>query len=118
MNLRHAAALAIVGWYLMVPPTTSSENWERVTPRPPLGQWTTRDAYDSADACRKAQKDLSTKSADETSEDYRRWLAGRTSSNQLLDEWSSQYSLLSAIRLANQEAQCIATDDPRLKETR
>ena len=27
MKLRHAAALALVGWYLMVPPSMSEMDW-------------------------------------------------------------------------------------------
>jgi hypothetical protein len=31
MNLRHAAALALVGWYLMMPPINKAETlWHRM----------------------------------------------------------------------------------------
>jgi hypothetical protein len=116
MNLRHAAALALVGWYLMVAPLQSRENWDSLVPNPPFGRWFTRDAFDSADACGKARTELTTRMDNATEEDYHRWLAGRPSSDELLREWSGQYSPMSAIRLSNHQAQCVATDDPRLKE--
>jgi hypothetical protein len=116
MNLRHAAALALVGWYLMTPPPSSKENWSRVTPPVPLGRWIMRDGFDTADACRKARDDLKSKSDNASLDDYQRWLAGRSASDHLRDEWAAQYSLFAAIQDANGRALCIATDDPRLKE--
>ncbi len=47
MTLRHAAALALVGWYLMYPPT----------PNRPLSQWEILNIFDSATECRKALED-------------------------------------------------------------
>lgn len=54
---KHLAALAVVGWYLMVPPVhpTSSDlstakgyvDWGA-----PLSDWETLDSYDSAQECR------------------------------------------------------------------
>src|SRR5260370_11595236 len=105
MNASHAAALALVGWYLMVPPPTSKETWNRLMTTPPLGRWFTRDGFDSADAYRKARADLTTRTDNDSEKDYQRWLAGRLSSDKLLTEWSSQYSVMSVIRLANLQAQ-------------
>jgi hypothetical protein len=47
---RHAAALALVGWYLMIPPphSRSSNSFEQ---HPPLAQWSVYRKYDSADEC-------------------------------------------------------------------
>lgn len=41
--MRHAAALALVGWYLMVPPNKNEDT--------PLSEWIVRRTYDSAEEC-------------------------------------------------------------------
>jgi hypothetical protein len=50
MRLRHAAALALVGWYLMVPPTTDG----KIDNSAPLSQWDIRSSFDSAATCEQA----------------------------------------------------------------
>ena len=47
MKLRHAAALALVGWYLMLPPTTLNG----VDISAPLAQWSIYQEYDSYRNC-------------------------------------------------------------------
>ena len=48
MTLRHAAALAVIGWYLMMPPPY----WSKTNPRnAPLRQWTVFGRYDRAQEC-------------------------------------------------------------------
>ena len=47
MNLRHAAALALVGWYLMVPPLSN--------PSAPLSKWNLYRSYDTARECEVAK---------------------------------------------------------------
>ena len=47
MKLRHAVALALVGWYLMAPPMRKgAPNYHA-----PLGSWNMSKAYDSARDC-------------------------------------------------------------------
>ena len=105
MNLlfRHAAALALVGWYLMVPPTRWSlseppsvaRNSTTMDPSDPLSKWVVIASFDSASKCedekitfwRKSEADL-----DSVDPDRRVWAE------------------------AAREARCLATDDPRLKE--
>ena len=51
MKPRHVAALALVGWYLLIPlegPTTMC----------PSGYWSHYDSYDTAKECSQAQLDL------------------------------------------------------------
>jgi hypothetical protein len=95
VNLRHATALAIVGWYLMVP-TPAPETFMTVTP--PIGRWAHRGSYDSEKECDQALDEMYRKSERAgfemkgfSPEDVRR-------------SWAF--------------AQCISTDDPRLKETK
>jgi hypothetical protein len=83
MKFRQAAAIALVGWYLMVPLPHH--------PNAPLADWTHYDSYDSATECSEAQRALYTESKKVSSK---------------------------AHVLENQIAvsECIASDDPRLKE--
>ena len=101
MSLRHAAALALVGWYLMTPPLNSIEplspprfgfSWK--TPNhasPPLKTWDIRHRYDKAQDCSNA-KHQQVQSA----------IKGQDSNLPLLT------------RLALAVAKCITSDDPRL----
>jgi len=47
--LRRAAALALVGWYLMVPPLTSRTG--PIKRDSPLSKWETWFAFDTANEC-------------------------------------------------------------------
>ncbi len=55
MKPRHAAALALVGWYLFVAPSTGMYNLADGmvrNPTVPLAYWEVRGHYDSLDDCR------------------------------------------------------------------
>jgi hypothetical protein len=93
MKLRHAAALALVSWYLMVPPR--SEGGADV--RAPLGDWIICTSYDTADACEEGLRQYSERLADDLQ---------AHSDNRAFVAWAKQ---------ATPHARCIATDDPRLK---
>ena len=103
MKLRHAAALALVGWYLMVPPivvrTLGNMIGMDADQSAPLSQWTIFRSYDTASSCM-AERDARMKAfghdpvtAPSDSSDLR----GKLYSSAL-----------------NRSAQCISTDDPRL----
>jgi len=92
MRLRHVAALALLGWYLMVPPIELSPSGERVFNfNAPLSQWYRWDYYDTARECWYVDRDLFERSQSILRIDP-------------LDDAANAYL----------EAQCIATDDPRL----
>jgi hypothetical protein len=85
MKTRHlAAALALMGWYLLVPPTTRI--WwvgpERTDNAAQLSQWTIQQSFDKAGVCESA----------------------RMAAQQQVGD--------AAIRMG--DALCVATDDPRL----
>lgn len=88
MKTRHAAALALVGWYLMV-----SQQWDNDALRPPLAKWEIVDSFDSAHACEAARHEMAQMAA-EKDKDYPSWVI------------TGRFERLS---------QCVATDDPRLK---
>jgi len=54
MNPRHAAALALVGWYLMVPIMNQYGKIQDA----PLAEWAHVDSFDTATECRDAAHQL------------------------------------------------------------
>jgi hypothetical protein len=101
MNPRHAAALALVGWYLMSPPL--SPDGKRVVGYAPLSEWQIGESFDSAAECEQALSDgikANRKLAEEVGNC--RPVPGTTCDDVLLHDAAL--------------AKCIATDDPRLKE--
>jgi hypothetical protein len=100
MKPRDAAALALVGWYLMAPPTYPGPNGSFVTKTAvPLRLWQNIGSYDQVADCedeRRAFLDLK-----------------RTESASTFAKESSQVKLSI---VSSWSAICIAADDPRLKE--
>ena len=98
MKLCEATALTLVGWCLMKPPTY----WSKTNPRTaPLRQWTVFGRYNSAQEC----SDERTKMI-------------RVQSIALLADLAEGVSDANrpSLTLDFKHAQCIASDDPRLKE--
>jgi hypothetical protein len=85
LRSRHAAALALVGWYLIMPPRVNNE----LRPEMPLTDWVQLGVFDSDGECRKAGYDRQDEM--KTSESNQ----GRVPQYQ---PWI-----------------CVASDDPRLK---
>ena len=59
MNLRHAAALALVGWYLMIPPEVGYGP-PIIQYQAPLTEWIRAQTLDSEKACRERLRGWST----------------------------------------------------------
>ena len=98
MTLRHAAALALVGWYLMMPPYTG----RHLSVEAPLSKWLIYTSTDSAAEC----VDLQMATV--------KLLDGKQITDRngvITDKGSKAIALDFALR----HAQCVATDDPRLK---
>jgi hypothetical protein len=104
---RHAAALALVGWYLMMP--------SMPTPDPNVGfkYWSNEGSFDTAAECRAAYNDRVYKFDHMSDRDWRAWDEGFFAEHRThLDRaWTLRH--FEELALASQ---CIATDDPRLKE--
>jgi len=94
MNLRHAVALAAVGWYLMVPPFGYGDFNENA----PISQWSTDTSFDTAKEC----------------EDYR-VSANKKTQADLPPHGSKPTDSAQAFAVKMLLGQCIASDDPRLK---
>jgi hypothetical protein len=94
LNIRQAITLALVGWYLMSPPSGMSESNK-------FSDWDIVKSYDSAAECRKAQiEDL--KNAESA--------AASKMGDNLANRDKAEATLMA------KAAKCIATDHPRLEE--
>jgi hypothetical protein len=106
MNLRHAVALALAGWYLMIPPVVPYPGQEMkdaetlmksgawlTDVQAPLSRWQVSESYDQASDCEELK--------DKMIVDSKRHCHSTT--------WKCAYLL------AESQALCIATDYPRLK---
>jgi hypothetical protein len=118
MKSRHAVALALVGWYLMVPPPGPPRSTGASTAPPnntaPLNQWTIRNSYDSAQACEAAKK--KTLDTATTNMDKQKHLAAqRQGLWPDTDSFKDQEFLVADQFEYATEALCISIDDPRLK---
>lgn len=101
MNRRHAAVLALVGWYLMVPPIVMEGEKAKVDGRVPLSQWGRGDrVYGTESACEEMRAKLSA-----IAESHKNWIGPSGSVAAANDRY---------VLLTNQR--CVASDDPRLKE--
>jgi hypothetical protein len=104
MKVSHAAALALVGWYLAAPPIMSDpeptgphNGPESAALMAPLGFWFKYGEFDSAAECK--------------DEELYRWRMG---AREFAKKPTSAEDRAVAFR--NAQVQCIASDDPRLKE--
>ena len=105
MNLRRAAALALVGWYLMVPPIYDTPDGDvMIGLGKPLHDWVISRTYDSAQECNAF---------------FLRPRGGlQDKDNVFLFPTAGLNSTDGPLvaQLLGGHARCIATDDPRLKE--
>jgi hypothetical protein len=73
MKPRHTAALALVGWYLIVP----AIHGDQLHPEYALAQWVHLDSFDSAAECKKAGFEAQAAKANKgnflQTEQYRAW---------------------------------------------
>jgi len=96
VKARHAVALALVGWYLMVPPTPIRHPQPDAN-MPPISRWENRGSFDTAKEC--------------DSERWKKimdWNYKNTVKDGDIDSVEGQ--LVAQYTLG----QCIASDDPRL----
>jgi hypothetical protein len=90
VNLRHTAALALVGWYLMVPPSTRGISLS-------LSKWSIYQRYNAPDECRWARSEITAGLLQDPPPDF-------------VQRFGNNFVSIFA------RAQCIASDDPRLRE--
>jgi hypothetical protein len=102
MNLRHSAALALVGWYLMMPPIPQ-DPLLLADPTPPLSVWFLQQSFDTAKECERARK----------TEDHEAELQMHDLAKSHAIETNMERAQFLLQRIFSQ---CIATNDPRLNE--
>ena len=120
MNLRHAAALALMGWYLMIPPVEIATG--RYVEEAPIAEWGRLAEYGTLAQCQNRwQADIRY---------YWRGLHEPKLSDQevqQLDAWLDSKNGLPPGTTSKTDAhmfqgyvsrRCIASDDPRLKESK
>jgi hypothetical protein len=105
MNLRHAAALALVGWYLMIPPIASNG---RVDSNVSLRKWWKFEIFDSAQECWATLSGMQGSPVTDA-----QWEASRRAALELRHTPTLNRAELKK-RLS--ELLCVQDDDPRLKE--
>jgi hypothetical protein len=103
-NSRHFAALAFVGWYLMIPPD-SAKIPHSVNADVPLAHWIKTAGFDTEENCEKALADLQNKEEDPIDLDKTGKLARFRK--------KPPDAALGKARAVN--AACVASDDFRLK---
>lgn len=115
MNLRHAAALALVGWYLIMPPVVGVP--PKALPDATFDQWHTMDVFDSIAECKNDMGKLRSFTAKTLQIDPKAYQLGSRPSDPVeAQKWDKQLTVLkSALADAAHHAGCIASDDPRLK---
>jgi len=102
LKSRHLAALALVGWYLIMPPNSPKVPHE-VDSDSPLSRWTIVTSFNDEDTCEKALADIQNSEQDPVTLDK----TGRLARLQKHDD------ALGKARAIN--AACVASDDFRLK---
>ena len=102
LKSRHLAALAIVGWFLMMPPDSAKIPHD-VDSDTPISRWIVVTSFDTEDNCEKALTDLQNNQQDPVTLDK----TGKFKRLQKND------AALGKARAVN--AACLASDDIRLK---
>ncbi|HEY6418785.1 MAG TPA: hypothetical protein VIX59_07275 [Candidatus Binataceae bacterium] len=108
MKLRHAAAFALVGWYLMLPPAAK---WmaQLLETGKPLSEWDAQESFDTAQECKAAQRKIENFLESELSKQHEE----AESDQSYLDDPIVQS--LFGVQARIRTSRCIASDDPRLK---
>jgi hypothetical protein len=115
MNLRHAAALALIGWYLMAPPLSKDG---KPNLSAPLSQWNQTGGFDSAKACdnkRESRRKLAAEALNEVQQEMEALPPSNRPLSQSAPKVYQDDVFASTFAVLVAASRCIATDDPRLK---
>jgi hypothetical protein len=104
MKLRHSAALALVGWYLIAPPP-KSRGRQAIDLHAPLGRWLIFHTYETFQDCEDDRKDLVDHAAAYVGAKH----IDSPQKNETL-------AMMKGETLSLAHSRCISTTDPRLKE--
>ena len=108
MKPRHAAALGIVSWFLIVSPTADRaydiSQPQTIQGDAPLSDWVIKRAYDTAEECEKAREELRSRSL--------QIVAKQARSEHNDANGTDRIQTIDNVQILT--AHCIAPDDPRL----
>jgi hypothetical protein len=110
MNLRHAAALALVGWYLMVPPMCADHPvpaWCRES-TDPVRQWAIREKFNTEKECNAKLNSWRERTRPTV-------VCGSSDQKSCWNELSPLQHRVVIDEMDAKWANCISSDDPRLK---
>jgi hypothetical protein len=117
MNRRHAAALFLLGWYLMAPPFDPKGN---VIEDAPLAKWEILGSFDGADKCG-VSRDVFRERLRGEAQDLEAELDAKIPAGEFKSEDEAKEAGLATaaethpLQVRFQEVVCVSTDDPRLK---
>jgi hypothetical protein len=103
MKPRHAAALALVGWYLMVPQL----NEKGVNSNAPMSDWDRVESFETAGACAQTLRLTQNAISAMSDQEFTEWSGLRPAVGK------KSVSKADALKRWN-EGKCVASDDPRL----
>ena len=98
MKPRHVAALALVGWYLLLPPLTPNGYPSLVDTAQSLTKWQNVGTFDNESDCKRGLKKFAYEASKKPA-DMAAMTPGQAVQSDLVRSWS---------------AKCVASDDPRL----
>lgn len=114
MKPRHAAALALVGWYLMMPPVDVRGERSSI----PFAQWTKVTAFNSAAECQREMMKERASAQDTLDKRFHAWLGTQSTTNETMGKigkFAATHYKENADIIARAHMTCISGDDPRLK---
>jgi hypothetical protein len=115
MKARHAAALALIGWYLMVPlQTIRNQRWA-IDRDAPLSKWEINGSFDSVKECQREKIAQSEEVRKEALKAVKEISGSEFSQgfSAAIPPWAVMADL---IWQQSGAAVCVATDDPRLNK--
>jgi hypothetical protein len=109
MKSRHAAALALVGWYLMLPPIVNPAYPGRVAPTAPISHWYFYNERKGAEGARLTQQNALVFGSEEACK------AKLMHQREIMHKLATvvHHDMAASLALWD-NAICIGTDDPRL----
>ncbi len=117
MKPRHAAALALVGWYLMVPQPDAPEKAANA----PLSKWKWNQmgTFVSASDCEKEKESLrkvAVKASDEVQHEIDALPDSKLPLELLAPKVAQDSAVVGNFAIGIEASKCIASNEPRLKE--
>jgi hypothetical protein len=113
MKVRHAAALTLVGWYLMLPPTDGTGRF-RLNLDAPIARWEIDTGFDTARECEQ-QKILDSNDYVHLYSEPKLKHLTEVLEGKLPAESNAEFGVAQAFQRKAFE-KCVASDDPRLNE--